>query len=168
MKWEHVRFREKRKTRSFKEKKRCRFLRLCDFTVCAQCTAVIAVLSSTEHCSDIFHLLPLDPISTETFRSHLLFVKVSTQLCHLWAGCLRQAGHISQAVNLQTPTAYPSLSGCEVFIKNIKATSGLVQKASRPTLIVIAANLIQTNSACMYVEEIIANCPVKYENQHSQ
>lgn len=104
MKWEHVRFREKRKTRSFKEKKRCRFLRLCDFTVCAQCTAVIAVLSSTEHCSDIFHLLPLDPISTETFRSHLLFVKVSTQLCHLWAGCLRQAGHISQAVNLQSNT----------------------------------------------------------------
>lgn len=127
--------------------------------VCAQCTAEKAVSSSTDHCSDISHLLPLDTISTETFLSHLLFVKAFTELCHIWAGCLGQARHISQAVNLQSNTNnLPiSLRGWGLHQKH-KATSGLIQKAFHPIMIVIVANIIYK---VHNVEGIIDNCPVK-------
>lgn len=92
-----------------KEKVNMEYFSVCaTFTVCARCTAARAVLSSTDHRSDISHLLPLETTSTETFLSHLLFVKVSTELCHLWAGCHTRAGHISQAVNFAVKHQQPA------------------------------------------------------------
>lgn len=37
--------------------------------------------------------------------SHLLFVKVFTEPCHLWAACRKQPRHFSQSVNLQSNTS---------------------------------------------------------------
>lgn len=95
-------------TWTIKEKNMITHRLLCGvFIICVQCTAVKAVLSSvlsTTILSDISHLLSLDTISTKPFLS-LLFVKVFTELCHLWAASLRQARRISQPVNLQSNTS---------------------------------------------------------------